>query len=839
MFFQVTMREEHRRYVTRGAEVVAPATCFDIDDTHAWSRSVYGGRWASALVHGLVRSRRGGMVTVRWEDNTVIPLHIDYLGLSGETLRTAQTDLNNSGREHRSSGGDGSGGKSDDGDEHTRQADGSENEDSVPLAALVAAADPRTEPALPAGSSDSSYHGTTSEDSMGHQELPTPSPRRGNGRSRGGNGGIRGRGGDRGRGGRGRGKGTTRAEPEDDVGLLELEDTSDESEESGNDEEEGGGAAYDEEEGDTLKVGEMEWRKNQGRTIDPYRAQGHNRPAAFKLHAYTEKTELDYFLAAFPSDLVPELAVCMTEYGQELGFGASWEVTVGEVWRFLGYNMAIMLLHTGGPKKDLWLEKGSGKYQGALFNAPDLGQYGLDHARFTKMMRAFRLPTYGDLKDPFNPVRRFVDRWNIAIARALEPGPLITVDESMALWTGKRNRDPASDVEQGTGMPGWMFVGRKPTNKGRESHTTADCDSGCIIFVEPYEGKTRMGEKEFVQEWGKNPAKAIRCVKPWFGSGRIVIADAGFASVKCAHGLAEHGLYLIGNVKGASTGFPKKWVLDQLSVRGDRACATATIKLSSGETWKLLAAGDKDKQPMVLIGTAGTTNMGEPMVRTYSVLKADGSTDVRRRELQQWDIHSTYRRNFNVVDMHNAKRQGPTNLEDTWKTHAWWVREFQMLLGMSEVNAYLLWRRFKPGQASCAPDYFRRRLTYQLMYNPVLMREIGERLALRARVVSHHHVENPKGNRGRTERRTCRYCPLKTKWSCACAPCLPRMTPAERVKCIFICGPGQNPECMDKHRQGIKPDNKRACATKEVWAARKRASRESATKLGRPRTMMT
>ena len=462
-------------------------------------------------------------------------------------------------------------------------------------------------------------------------------------------------------------------------------------------------------------------------------------------------------MAVFPSHLIAEIAICMTERDGLLGFGSTWEVSVGEAWRFLGYNMAIMVLHTRGRKEDLWLDKDNMKYDGALFSAPNIGKHGIDYSRFKKMMRAFWLPTYEDKQDPFDPVRKLVDSWNACMVAALSPGPIITVDESMALWTGKRDKLAAG---QSDGMPGWMFVGRKPTNKGRESHTTADdCETGCIIFIEPYEGKTRMARKEYVGEWGANPAKAMRCVKPWFGSGRTVIADSGFASLKCATGMAEHGLYLVGNVKTASAGFPQKWLLDQLKQRGDRACASTTIKLSSGEVWPVLAAGDMDRRPMVLIGTAGTTNMGETMIRYYGVLKADGSTEVRRASLEQWDIHSTYRRKFNTVDMHNAKRQGPTNLEDTWKTHHWWVREFQMLLGMSEVNSYLLWRKFKPNQPSTTPDMFRRRLCHQLMYHPVLMRELGERQALRGvRMVSHHHIENPKGNRGRTERRVCRYC---------------------------------------------------------------------------------
>jgi hypothetical protein len=175
-----------------------------------------------------------------------------------------------------------------------------------------------------------------------------------------------------------------------------------------------------------------------------------------------------------------------------------------------------------------------------------------------------------------------------------------------------------------------------------------------------------MANKEFVDELGKNPSKCIRCVKPWFGSWRCVIADAGFASIKCAEGLAEHGLYMIGNVKGAITGFPKKWMLGQLHVRGDKVCASWSFKTSNGQEWTLSAAGDKDKQPMTLLGNACTRNMGEAMQRAYGVLKADGTFEVMKFVLDQWAIHFIYRRNFNAIDMHNSKRQGLTCFEDRY-----------------------------------------------------------------------------------------------------------------------------------------------------------------------------
>ena len=133
-------------------------------------------------------------------------------------------------------------------------------------------------------------------------------------------------------------------------------------------------------------------------------------------------------------------------------------------------------------------------------------------------------------------------------------------------------------------MPGLMVVHRKPIPVGRESHTTSDADSQCIISVEPYEGKQRMESKEWVKEWGKSPYVAMRCVKAWKGTGRLVIADAGFASLKLAMGLAEFGFYLVGNVKGAHSGYPKAWLLEQVPERGCRATATTVYKSTSGET---------------------------------------------------------------------------------------------------------------------------------------------------------------------------------------------------------------------------------------------------------------
>jgi hypothetical protein len=56
--------------------------------------------------------------------------------------------------------------------------------------------------------------------------------------------------------------------------------------------------------------------------------------------------------------------------------------------------------------------------------------------------------------------------------------------------------------------------------------------------------------------------------------------------------------------------------------------------------------------------------MGKAMQRAYIVLKADRTFEVMEFVLEQWAIHSIYRRNFYATDMHNSKRQGPTCFED-------------------------------------------------------------------------------------------------------------------------------------------------------------------------------
>jgi hypothetical protein len=154
------------------------------------------------------------------------------------------------------------------------------------------------------------------------------------------------------------------------------------------------------------------------------------------------------------------------------------------------------------------------------------------------LQRRFRLPTdhavHGAPVDIFLPIRLLERGWNKAMCEVLNHGTYINVNESMGMWRGKKERHD--------GMHGQIHVSRKPTSDGRESHIAACVEIVVLIFTKMFEGAERMATKKFVAEWGKLPARALRCTQPWHRTGRIVILDAGFASVLAARGFAEVSL---------------------------------------------------------------------------------------------------------------------------------------------------------------------------------------------------------------------------------------------------------------------------------------------------------
>ena len=108
---------------------------------------------------------------------------------------------------------------------------------------------------------------------------------------------------------------------------------------------------------------------------------------------------------------------------------------------------------------------------------------------------------------------------------------------------------------------------------------------------------------------------ALRLTHPWHSSGRVVVADCHFASLKLAEELYRRGIRFLGVIKNNTTGFPKEWL------------STTALQGSPGEFKMLVHDPETPNFPRVgavvwvvrarrfYIGTCSNARLGLPMTR--------------------------------------------------------------------------------------------------------------------------------------------------------------------------------------------------------------------------------
>ena len=120
-------------------------------------------------------------------------------------------------------------------------------------------------------------------------------------------------------------------------------------------------------------------------------------------------------------------------------------------------------------------------------------------------------------------------------------------------------------------------IKRKPKGVGCEAKTIADALSGIMIGIELNEGKERNARKRWHSTHGATTSTTLRLTQPWHGSGRIVVDDSWFSSVKTAVQLRKRGLHFIGPVKTAHRKYPLAALKRRCPAdRGSWIAATAT-----------------------------------------------------------------------------------------------------------------------------------------------------------------------------------------------------------------------------------------------------------------------
>ena len=188
----------------------------------------------------------------------------------------------------------------------------------------------------------------------------------------------------------------------------------------------------------------------------------------------------------------------------------------------------------------------------------------------------------------------------------------MVADEIMSEWRGKDSRWGLK------GCPHVTKIARKPKSTGMEVKNLADCDSGIMMALEIVAPKEEMHTREYHAQYGSGTSLLLRLAKPWRGSGRVILADSAFASVKSAVALRkELGLYFLGLVKTAHRHFPKKYLQKvPMEARGDHVVCIAT---KDDVNLRAVGWNDGRKDPKTkevirkkIVGSCGTTLAGNP-----------------------------------------------------------------------------------------------------------------------------------------------------------------------------------------------------------------------------------
>ena len=396
----------------------------------------------------------------------------------------------------------------------------------------------------------------------------------------------------------------------------------------------------------------------------------------------------------------------------------NWNVSVNDLLQFIGIWIYMLAFHQPGSRDQYWQEPKFGPRH-RLVEWLRLGENGEKNEKwFRKMNETFTLPAKPGSKasDPFIKTRFFWECLRDAFFAAVVASWLLVLDESMVKWMGH-------------GMPGLMVILRKPTPIGLELHTLCCALSGILVWFEIYEGKDAMALKEYNNEYPKSIALTLRMLEPFFGSGRVLVADSWFGSVACAIALFRHGIHCVMNVKTATKNFPKEEMMEVVGEikgtgadakkarrerRGTQIAFTQRVKIGAKELI-LLAAGHNKKVPLLLICTAFTMLAGKTHNKVWKVNEADGSVSLHEIKTPQPEVHALYRLWMNIVDVHNKLRQGVISMADVWPTTDWAKRHFAEGIGFWEVNVFKAIIYFYPQYRHIDHGEFRARLAWAFM----------------------------------------------------------------------------------------------------------------------------
>jgi len=385
-------------------------------------------------------------------------------------------------------------------------------------------------------------------------------------------------------------------------------------------------------------------------------------------------TPLDYFLLFFPDRIE---SICTWTSAEMPGAA----LTPHELLKFFGL-LLYMCIEPRRNRRAYWNTTSE-----TIETALNYGKrFGMARNRWEEIWRCLTLHGATDTTNPWFPVYDFVEAMNERIIEVYYPSSTFCVDESSSKWRGMGDW-------YDRGMPHITKCPRKPETLSCEFKDNADATTGIIVRLEICEGKERMKQKEWagVEGISAGAAMCMRLCKPWFGTGRMLVADSYFASVNTLVNLKKHGIYFTGLVKTAYTGYPKAWCKAvAMGERGDTKTATAVkdgVEMIA-HVWN--DPGKVGKPRKALISACGTTIEAPAVERPRKRKNPDtGLWEDWTRKVKRTALVKHYFDHAGVIDHANRLRMDGGRMERTVETKKWDRRVFSSFLSVVICNAYM------------------------------------------------------------------------------------------------------------------------------------------------------
>ena len=258
----------------------------------------------------------------------------------------------------------------------------------------------------------------------------------------------------------------------------------------------------------------------------------------------------------------------------------------------------------------------------------------------------------GKKTDKFAPLRELFTEFNESLKRHYEPGPCVTIDETLRSFRGN-----CSFV---TYMP------NKPVKYGLLSRDMCDSDSLYMYDILPYAGKAADPDPSLHITGASNMVRHM--ASSIEGSGRNITMDRFFTGVELAEELLEKKLTVVGTIQKSRRHIP-----EELKNPAGRE------KLSTMFAWSdktMMASYCKAKNKVVLMLS---TQHNQPLVSTCEHKKPE------------------------VILSYNATKGGIDTCDQMMErytcritTRRWPMAYFLMILDIAGMNAWVILRENCP-----------------------------------------------------------------------------------------------------------------------------------------------